>query len=198
MCAPYFLHVHVFMLLLGFLRPISLGCSFFFLMPSSGFPSATCKRTQMACCTSNTTVATTRTLVGQQRQQDAESYLPMESSVCVYVFVWHRLKSHSSCLCWQEQRRLSQCILWKKVCNIHLLVFLLWINYVSHFSRMYQNASLCLESPNYKKSWIFVRYRELISTWNLQFLPSDQISLASLEIHIPESMPNKKQQHQTE
>lgn len=66
-----------------FLWPISLGCPFFFLMPSSSFPSATCKRTEAACCTSNTTVRLVAPLAWQQRRQDTGSYLPMGSCVCL-------------------------------------------------------------------------------------------------------------------
>lgn len=69
-----------------FLWPISLGCPFFFLMPSSSFPSATCKRTEAACCTSNATVRLVAPLAWQQRRQDTGSYLPMGSCVCLCVF----------------------------------------------------------------------------------------------------------------
>lgn len=89
-----------------FLWPVSLGCPFSLLMPSSGFPSATWMRTEAACCTSKATERPLARLALQQRGLDTEtgSYLPIESCLCVYVCVWQNFRSlHSSCHCWHEK-----------------------------------------------------------------------------------------------
>lgn len=93
-----------FCTLFCFLWLISPGCPFSLLKSSSGFPSATCVRTETACCTSNKTERPPAPLALLQRRLDTEtgSHLPMGSSafvcLCVCVCVWQGYKSfHSSC-----------------------------------------------------------------------------------------------------
>lgn len=102
-CATFYVSVFLF----SFLFPVTAlprVPHLFFWCQALVSPSATCKRTEAACCTSNATVRLVAPLAWQQRRQDTGSYLPMASCVCLCV--WQRLRSlHSSRLCWQGKRQ---------------------------------------------------------------------------------------------